>query len=231
MTLVKHCDGGCCDPDGLYRITHYAHNHRHLPPPRSLDARRADRSGSQAGPPDEDIPNIVPISLSGIREASARARVAVYIRRRKKRQKNSETNTSRERNVAVRSETLLLCFCLFLPLPLLLSVYLSFSLVSQSVSQSLLSLLSFSIYLSLFKSSPGGFPRRFRAADTTDDGREPRRESTLSRRLLLPGADCSPTLVRARPEERNCPDRITPRLPSSTYAGSLEYENILRSLS
>lgn len=39
-------------------------------------------------------------------------------------------------------------------------------------------------------------------------------------------------LSRARGQKRgNCPDRITPRLPSSTYAGSLEYENILRSLS
>jgi len=47
MTLVKHCDdGGCCDPDGLYRIIHYyAHNHRRLPPPRSLDAaREAERN-------------------------------------------------------------------------------------------------------------------------------------------------------------------------------------------
>lgn len=48
MTLVKHCDdGGCCDPDGLYRITHYyAHNHRHLPPFCSSDAiRGAERIG------------------------------------------------------------------------------------------------------------------------------------------------------------------------------------------
>lgn len=256
MTLVKHCDGGC-DPDGLYRITHYAHNHRRLPPPRSSDARGAERIGAERIKADQSGPHesrsssrrSVPLSAGRRTRARARARLRIYIRRRKKRQKNSETDTSRDWSVAERNGSLLLClFAFFLsPSPSLLPNQVSVGPISQSVSQSV-SLFSFSsrhthsLSLSVCLSSnhlPAVFPRASRATDTTDENEEDhaRRVSTLPEGgfffffFFFPRADRDPTLARARPEERNCPDRITPRLPSSTYAGSLEYENILRSLS
>lgn len=149
--------------------------------------------------------------------------------RRKKRQKDSENRhvARAERSRAGRSG-----FLLFRPSVRPFPFFLSFPIFSlfrfgQSVSLSLL----VSLFLSL---SPGSLQGAAKPRDTVHRRRGDR---LLGERAhYFPAASSSraesglrPYYSRAARREETARTRITPRLPSSTYAGSLEYENILRS--